>query len=159
MFGKHSEIVNSVGNIDEELVEYIIKFYDKNPLLSKELVVPYEIDKDLLSDYLEIKVSSYQKGDIKKLLDLARDNAKVALDEKLENIKRSDIEGFIEEDLFSYKVINNNKLYKIIDILDNKAHKILVLDNNIMVPYVSEFIEKKDDIEKIIYMKLPDNML
>ena len=94
LFGKHSEIVNSVRNIDEELVEYIIKFYDKNPLLSKELVVPYEIDKDLLSDYLEIKVSSYQKGDIKKLLDLARDNAKVALDEKLENIKRSDIERY-----------------------------------------------------------------
>lgn len=90
LFGKHSEIVNSIGNIDEELVEYIIKFYDKNSLLSKELVVPYEIDKDLLSDYFNIKVSSYQKGDIKKLLDLARDNAKVALDEKLENIKRSD---------------------------------------------------------------------
>ena len=74
-------------------------------------------------------------------------------------IKRSDIEGFIEEDLFTYKIISNNKEYKIIDILDNKAHKILVLDNNVMVPYVNEFIEKKDDIKKIIYMKLPDNML
>ena len=42
---------NSVGNIDEELVEYIIKFYDKNPLLSKELVVPYEIDKDMRQAY------------------------------------------------------------------------------------------------------------
>ena len=74
-------------------------------------------------------------------------------------IKRSDIEGFIEEDLFTYKVISNNKEYKIINILDNKAHKILVLENNVMVPYVNEFIEKKDDIKKIIYMKLPDNML
>ena len=74
-------------------------------------------------------------------------------------IKRSDIEGFIEEDLFTYKVISDNKSYKIIDILDNKAHKILVLENNIMVPYVNEFIEKKDDNEKIIYMKLPYNML
>ena len=74
-------------------------------------------------------------------------------------IKRSDIEGFIEEDLFSYKVINNNESYKIIDILDNKAHKILVLENNVMVPYVPEFIEKKDEKNKKIYMKLPDNML
>lgn len=74
-------------------------------------------------------------------------------------IKRSDIEGFIEEDLFSYKVISNNKEYKIIDILDNKAHKILVLEGNIMIPYVDEFIEKKDDNNKIIYMKLPNNML
>ena len=74
-------------------------------------------------------------------------------------IKRSDIEGFIEEDLFTYKVISNNTEYKIIDILDNKAHKILVLDDNVMVPYVNEFIEKRDEKEKIIYMKLPDNML
>ena len=74
-------------------------------------------------------------------------------------IKRSDIEGFIEEDLFTYKVISDNKEYKIIDILDNKAHKILVLEGNIMVPYVDEFIENKDDKNKIIYMKLPSNML
>ena len=90
LFGKHSEIVNSMGDSSDELIEYIIKFYEKNPLLSKELVVPKEIDKDLLSEYFNIKVSTYQKGDIKKLLDLARDNAKVALDERLENIKRSD---------------------------------------------------------------------
>ena len=90
LFGKHSEIVNSMGDSSDELIEYIIKFYEKNPLLPKELVVPQEIDKDLLSKYFNIKVSTYQKGDVKKLLDLARDNAKVSLDEKLENIKRSD---------------------------------------------------------------------
>ena len=74
-------------------------------------------------------------------------------------INRKDIEEFIEEDLYSYSVINNNKEYKIKEILDNNAHKILVFDNNIMVPYVPEFIEKKDDNNKKIYMKLPDNML
>ena len=74
-------------------------------------------------------------------------------------IKRSDIEGFIEEDLYTYHVISNNKEYKIKEILDNKAHKILVLENNVMVPYVDEFIERKDEKNKKIYMKLPDNML
>lgn len=74
-------------------------------------------------------------------------------------IKRSDIEGFIEEDLFTYHVISKNNEYKIIDILDNKAHKILVLEGNIMVPYVNEFIENIDDNNKKIYMKLPDNLL
>lgn len=74
-------------------------------------------------------------------------------------IKRNDIKIFIEEDLYSYFVICNNKEYKIVEILDNKAHKILVLDNNKMIPYVEEFIEKKDINNKKIYMKLPDNML
>lgn len=74
-------------------------------------------------------------------------------------IKREDINSFIDEDLYEYSVIIKDKEYKIINIIENKAHKILVLDNNVMVPYVKEFIEKKDDIEKILYMKLPDNLM
>lgn len=74
-------------------------------------------------------------------------------------IKREDINSFIDEDLYEYNVVVKDKEYKIINIIENKAHKILVLDNNVMVPYVKEFIEKKDDIEKILYMKLPDNLM
>ena len=74
-------------------------------------------------------------------------------------IKREDINGFIDEDLYEYSVIIKDKEYKIINIIENKAHKILVLNNNVMVPYVKEFIEKKDDIEKKLYMKLPDNLM
>ena len=74
-------------------------------------------------------------------------------------IKREDINSFIDEDLYEYSVIIKDKEYKIINIIENKAHKILVLNNNVMVPYVKEFIEKKDDIEKKLYMKLPDNLM
>ena len=74
-------------------------------------------------------------------------------------IKREDINSFIDEDLYEYNVVVKEKEYKIINIIENKAHKILVLNNNVMVPYVPEFIEKKDDIGKILYMKLPDNLM
>ena len=74
-------------------------------------------------------------------------------------IKREDINSFIDEDLYEYSVVVKEKVYKIINIIENKAHKILVLNNNVMVPYVPEFIEKKDDIDKILYMKLPDNLM
>lgn len=90
LFGKHAEILNSMDDASEELLEYIIKFYDKKNLLPKEIIVPNEIDANLLGEYLQVKASTYQKGDIKKLLDLAKDNAKVSLEEKLENLKRSD---------------------------------------------------------------------
>lgn len=90
LFGKHAEILNSMDDASEELLEYIIKFYDKKNLLPKEIIVPNEIDANLLGEYLQVKTSTYQKGDIKKLLDLAKDNAKVSLEEKLENLKRSD---------------------------------------------------------------------
>lgn len=74
-------------------------------------------------------------------------------------IKREDINSFIDEDLYSYSVVSNNKSYKIVDILLNKSNKILVLDNNKMIPYVSDFIIEIDHDKKIIYMNLPDNLL
>lgn len=82
LFGRHDTILNVVEETDEALTEYIIKFYEKNNIIPKEIIVPDFIDKNLLSDFLQIKVSSPTKGDIKKLLDLASENAKIKLEEK-----------------------------------------------------------------------------
>ena len=88
LFGKHQDIFTSLGNIEEELTNYIVHFYEKNNLLPKEIVVPEIMDKELLSGYFQNKVSSPQRGDLKKLLDLATDNAKILLHEKYENIEK-----------------------------------------------------------------------
>lgn len=74
-------------------------------------------------------------------------------------IKRDDINEFIDEDLYKYLISINSKLYKIKNILMNNFQKILVLENDKMVPYVKDFILKKDDEKKIIYMDLPNNLL
>ena len=90
MFGRHDTILNVVEDSDEALTEYIIKFYEKNNILPKEIIVPNIIDKDLLSQFLNIKVSSPTKGDIKKLLDLASENAKIKLEEKEKTLSKSE---------------------------------------------------------------------
>ena len=74
-------------------------------------------------------------------------------------IRRDDINEFIDEDLYKYLISVNSKLYKIKNILMNNFQKILVLENDKMVPYVNDFILKKDDEKKIIYMDLPNNLL
>lgn len=74
-------------------------------------------------------------------------------------IKRDDINEFIDEDLYKYLISVNSKLYKIKNILMNNFQKILVLENDKMVPYVNDFILKKDDEKNIIYMDLPNNLL
>ena len=74
-------------------------------------------------------------------------------------IRRDDINEFIDEDLYKYLISVNSKLYKIKNILMNNFQKILVLENDKMVPYVDDFILKKDDNKKIIYMDLPNNLL
>ena len=81
LFGREKKIINTLSDKDDALMEYIIKFYEKN-ILPKEIIVPDFIDYELLSNYLKIKVETRIKGDIKKLLSLAEENAKIYLEEK-----------------------------------------------------------------------------
>lgn len=74
-------------------------------------------------------------------------------------IKDEDINTFLIEDLVNYKVTNNNISYKIKEVLYSKAHPILKLDNNILIPYVKEFILNIDEVNKIVYMNLPSEMI
>ena len=90
LFGHNSNIINYYGDIDESLIEYIIKYYDKGNIIPKEVIVTDNIDSEILANYLNTKVFIPKKGDIKKLVDLACSNAKMALDEKMSNLKRDD---------------------------------------------------------------------
>lgn len=87
LFGKHNDIFTTIEEPEEDLIRYIIAFYEKNNLLPKEIIVPDVIEKEILSEYLQIKVNSPSRGDIKKLIDLANDNARILLEEKYETIK------------------------------------------------------------------------
>ena len=89
LFGREKKIINTLSEDKEALTEYIIKFYDKN-ILPKEIIVPDIIDTDLLSKYLNIKVETREKGDIKKLLDLAKENSKIYLEEKEEELNSNE---------------------------------------------------------------------
>ncbi len=110
----------------------------------------------------EFIINSYRKHkqyDMVTLVGINNINDIIELKGSDVYIKREDIDSFIDEDLYSYSAIINEKKYKIENILESKAHKILILDNGVMIPYVDEFIEKKDDIKKIVYLKLPDNLM
>ena len=90
LFGRHNEIIQSMLDPNEEVIEYLIKFYDKSGILPKELYVPNEINNSLLSNYFYIKVSTPIKGKLKKLLDLAYENAVEQMDLKEETMKNDD---------------------------------------------------------------------
>lgn len=90
LVGRNKDIISSDLDICEQVVEYIIKFYEKHTVLPHELLVPEEIDESLLEEYLKVKVTSPKKGKLKKLLDLARDNAKEVLEAEEEMLKKND---------------------------------------------------------------------
>ena len=89
LFGREKRIINTLEDESDALLEYIIKFYEKN-LLPRKIIVPSILDTDLLSNYLNIKIETREKGDIKKLLDLAKENAKIYLDEKEDELSKNE---------------------------------------------------------------------
>lgn len=89
LFGREKKIINNLLDPSDALMEYIIKFYEKQ-ILPKEIIVPSIIDSELLGKYLDIKVETREKGDIKKLLDLAEENAKIYLEERESELNQNE---------------------------------------------------------------------
>ena len=87
LFGREQKIINTFSDGNEALTEYIIKFYERN-IIPKEIIVSNDIDYQLLSEYFDTNVTTREKGDIKKLLDLAKENAKIHLEEHFEELNR-----------------------------------------------------------------------
>ena len=116
---RHSKIFPLVDEKEEELTRYIANFYSKNVLKPKEILVPNIVDEKILSQYLGITVKSPKKGEKLKLIQMASDNAKIALNEKFELIKK-DEEKTIEANEELRKILKLDILDRI-DIFDN-AH-------------------------------------
>lgn len=61
---------------------------------------------------------------------------------------------FLSIDLIGFNVIIDNKNIGIIkEVLDTPANEVLVLDNNVMIPYVKDFIDNINIKEKTITIK------
>lgn len=92
LFGRHNEIINTLGNPEDEVIEYLIKFYDKGVIIPKALYIPMDLDEELISKYFDIKVFKPQKGKMKELMNLALDNAKEQMDLQEETLQKDDDE-------------------------------------------------------------------
>lgn len=117
LIGKHNKIFPLVDDINEELLHYIINFYEKDVILPKEVIVSNNIDINLLKDYLKINVKHYIKGDKKALYDMACENAKINLNEKFELIKKEE-EKTLNANIKLKELLKLDKLDRI-EIFDN----------------------------------------
>ena len=89
ILGHHHNIIPLIDTKEEEFTRYIAKFYDKQ-VLPKEILVPDITEINLLEDYLKVDVKIPQKGIKKKLINMASDNARRELEEKMTLIIRNE---------------------------------------------------------------------
>ncbi|MBO5414439.1 MAG: excinuclease ABC subunit UvrC [Bacilli bacterium] len=143
LVGRHEEIISSL-DLEDELIEYIVKFYDKNPILPKQLLIPEELDSNLLEEYLNVKVMTPKRGKLSDLMKLARENAIEKLKAEEETIKKNDN--------IRYKALD--ELRKLLNI--EKVSRMESFDNSHLFGtfYVGgmvvfeDFLPKKDEYRK-----------
>lgn len=115
---RHSKIMPLIDEVNEQLIDYIAKFYG-NFLIPKEVLVPDILDTNLLENYLKTNVKIPIKGVKKQLIDMACNNAKIALLNEFELIKRDEKRTIDANDELR-RILNMDKLDRI-EIFDN-AH-------------------------------------
>lgn len=75
---------------EEEFSRYLSEFYNKNVSMPKEVLVPDNLNKEVFEEVFKIKFMTPIKGEKKKILDLAYDNARIYYEEQMTYIKRDE---------------------------------------------------------------------
>ncbi len=81
LISKESSVFELVGDLKDSFESYITSYYLKR-VKPKEIVVPSYLDKDLLSEVLEIKVSEAKAGTRKHIMDMVGQNAIKAMEDE-----------------------------------------------------------------------------
>ncbi len=85
-------------DLDDLLEEIILEFYEKHKDYPKELIVPSESIKDVLSQSLSIKVLSPTRGKKRDLMAMALENSKQMLDQHFQTARlEDDVLSLLEE--------------------------------------------------------------
>ena len=98
VIGQVNKILDSYIDKDDAYIRYIIDFYDKYALPKKIIVNDIENISELES-VIGVSVSVPLKGDIKKILTMANNNAEISSKKRIEEISKSTEERYkaIEE--------------------------------------------------------------
>ena len=87
LVGSKNEIILIEDDYIEDMDAFISLFYEKHEI-PKEILVPEELDQELLSNALNTKVLYVSRGPKKKLLDLAKENSNIYLKNNFETINK-----------------------------------------------------------------------
>lgn len=99
LLDRNRNIFPMIDTEEEEFSRYLSEFYNKNVSMPKEVLVPDIINKEVFEEVFNIKFMTPIKGEKKRILDLAYDNARIYYEEQMTYIKRDEdkINNALEE--------------------------------------------------------------
>jgi excinuclease ABC subunit C len=137
---RHQHVFEYYGNPLHSIEDYLAQFYQKE-VVPKELFVPLELEVETLASFLDTKIFSPQRGDKKKLLDLAILNAKQGLEEK-SNVLRRELDRTVHSVETLGKLLDIPSPYRI-EAFDN-SNLFLEASVSAMVVYINGKPAKKE---------------
>lgn len=91
---RHASAFPYYGESYDDFTTFITQYYYENPALPKEICLPHHKEledvREQLEGWLNTKVLMPQRGQKKKMIEMAVENARLALDEKFKMIERDD---------------------------------------------------------------------
>lgn len=90
LLDRNRNIFPMIDSGEEEFSKYLSEFYNKNVSMPKEVLVPDNLNKEVFEEVFKIKFITPIKGEKKKILDLAYDNARIYYEEQMTYIKRDE---------------------------------------------------------------------
>ncbi|BCU81162.1 UvrABC system protein C [Polycladomyces abyssicola] len=76
---------------EEDFLSFVTQFYHDNPALPKEIFLPVEVDPEWLREWLNgVHVHVPQRGLKRKLVEMAQENARIALEERFRLMERDE---------------------------------------------------------------------
>ena len=150
LVGGHNDIFPIVGELKEEIEEYLIKFYARHEI-PKEIFLDELCDKELLSNMLNTTFTTPLKGKKKELLDMAFMNAKINLDNEMTLIEKDEerTEKANEElrELLNLEHLNRIDLFDNSNLFGDFSVSAMVVFKN-GVPAKKEYRKFKISIDK-----------
>lgn len=123
LFIRNGKLLNHKNHITplsvdplDEIEYYIAKFYSRNEI-PKEILIPEDLNIENIRKVVSTNVISPLKGTKKKLLDMAFNNAKLNLNNSLEEIQKDEIRTNVANEELA-KLLGMDNIYRI-DVFDN----------------------------------------
>lgn len=114
--GGHTDLFAIVSEFNEEAQNYLLNFYERHEK-PKEVLIPEDIEFELLNEALQMKFLSPTKGPKKKLVLMATQNAKINLENEMELVLKK--EYFTETANDELRKLLGLEVLDRIDLFDN----------------------------------------
>ncbi len=89
LLGNHYNLIPVINEIEDTLEYYIVDFYSNKSNAPKTIIVPNNLNKELLGEIIGTNAINVERGEKKKLFDLAYNNAKLEYEKEINLIYRN----------------------------------------------------------------------